>query len=535
MFDTSILLTVVIVSGGLGIFLLGLIIMTSGLQSSAGDTMRLAMLNFTKSPYSGALSGATMTALLQSSSATTVAAVGFSGAGIISFSESLGIIFGANLGSTITGWIIALFGFKFQLGVVVLPLILLGVIIKLFSKGRLSYLGYALAGFGLIFVGIDMMQEGVGGFELILTPEMLPSDTIMGRLILIALGVLVTIITQASSAGVAMTLTLLFAGAVNFEQAAALVIGMDVGTTVTAAMATIGGNLNARRTGFSHVIYNIFTAFGAFFLISPYVAFWEYMAQEDILNNGEIALVAFHSLFNFLGVIIILPFTKNYANFIKKIITEKKSTYVSGLGEILLDEPRVALNAVFSSVNKEYIALLGHINAILLKNPSTLRVDIKELQFALDETHAYADKIHTDYKNGTDWEYLIAIIHILDHLQRLHERCEEEEDRAISARSTKDFNDMVKILSQSISDIIHYSKTRQWLKAKQSSKKAVLFIHKQTLHYRKKTASLIASDEIDVPEGSDRLEAIRWLKRVSIHINRINHHIRNAMIAAGKN
>jgi len=300
MFDTSILFTIVTVSGGLGVFLLGLVIMTNGLQSVAGDTMRLAMLNFTKSPYSGAASGAIMTALLQSSSATTVAAVGFAGAGILTFSESLGIIFGANLGTTITGWIVAIFGFKYPLGTIVLPFILIGTILKIFANKRLASIGYAIAGFGLIFVGIAMMQEGVSGFEGIITPEIFPQDTILGRLKLIALGVLVTAITQSSSAGVAISLTLLFAGAVNFEQAAALVIGMDVGTTVTAAMATIGGNLNARRTGFSHVIYNLFTAFGAFILISPYVMFWEYIAPGELINNSEIALVAFHSFLIFL-------------------------------------------------------------------------------------------------------------------------------------------------------------------------------------------------------------------------------------------
>lgn len=534
MFDTSILITIVTVSGGLGIFLLGLVVMTEGLQSIAGDVMRSVLFNFTKSPYSGAAIGALMTAIFRSSSATTVAAVGFTGAGIITFSESLGIIFGANLGTTVTGWIVAVFGLKFQLGVILLPLIFLGMVLKLFSKGNLAYVGYALAGFGIIFVGIDMMQEGVKGFEGIITPDILPPDTIIGRLKLIALGVLVTVITQSSSAGVAVTLTLLFASAINFQQAAALIIGMDVGTTVTAAMATIGGNLSAKRTGFSHVIYNLFTAIGAFMLISPYVAFWEYLAPDKLLEHSEIALVAFHSLFNFLGVIIILPFTDHFANFIKRIIKDKKSSYVTGLDETFLDEPRAALNAILNSVTKEYIAILGHINTILLKNPSTLRVDIKELQIALDVTHSYADKIHLHYKSGADWDYLVSIIHILDHLQRLHERCEEEEDRAISARSTVEFNDMVEMLSKSIADIIYYSQTRQWYKAKDCSKKTVLKIHKQTQKYRKVIANMIASNEIDVPEGSDRLEAIRWIKRVSIHINRINHHLRNAMVAVGK-
>ena len=534
MIDTSTILIIVTSAGGLGIFLLGLIIMTTALQTIAGDTLRNAMLRFTKSPASGAASGAFMTTMLQSSSATTVAAVGFVGAGILTFSQSLGIIFGANIGSTVTGWLVALFGFKFSLGTFVLPFILFGAILKLFAKGKLSSTGYAIAGFGLIFVGIGMMQDGVSGFENIITPDILPADSITGRLQLIAIGIIVTMITQASSAGVAVTLTLLYAGAVNFEQAAALVIGMDVGTTVTAAMATIGGNLNARRTGFSHVIYNLFTAFLAFLLITPYVSLWEYIQPNALYNHSEIALVAFHTSFNILAVCIILPFTNQFANLIKSVVKEKNSSYNNNLEEILLKEPRLALDALLQSVNKEFITILGHINTIILEHPTSSRMDIKELQNALDETHAFVDRIHLHYKDGANWDYLVSIIHVLDHLQRLHERCEEEEDRAIAARKTQELDDIVQLLSKTIIDIIYYNETHQWHQAKDSSKKVASLIHKKMHKYRKETANKIARGEIDIPEGSDRLEAIRWLRRVSIHIHRINHHLKNAIISSAK-
>ena len=145
---------IVQVLGGLGLFLLGMIIMTEGLRELAGDMIRSALMRFTSSPVTGAATGAISTAILQSSSATTVAAVGFVGAGLMTFDSSLGIIFGANIGTTITGWLVALFGFKLKLGTIMLPLILAGAILRLFAAGRLSSTGYALAGFGLIFVGI---------------------------------------------------------------------------------------------------------------------------------------------------------------------------------------------------------------------------------------------------------------------------------------------------------------------------------------------------------------------------------------------
>jgi phosphate:Na+ symporter len=136
------------------------------------------------------LTGVTCTAILQSSSAVTVAAVGFVGAGLMTFSQSLGIIFGANAGTTITGWLVVLLGFKLKLGTVILPVIFIGAILKLFAKKRIASIGFALAGFGLIFVGISMMQEGMSGLEHIITPDQFPADTLIGRLKLMLMSIL---------------------------------------------------------------------------------------------------------------------------------------------------------------------------------------------------------------------------------------------------------------------------------------------------------------------------------------------------------
>ena len=144
-------------TGGLGLFLLGMVILTSGLKELAGDTIRRMIAKFTKNLPSGIATGAIVTGILQSSSATTVTAVGFASAGLLSLSQSLGIVFGANLGTTVTGWIVAVFGFKLKLGQVAFPLILVGTLMHLFARKRIAAAGLALAGFGLIFVGIDSL------------------------------------------------------------------------------------------------------------------------------------------------------------------------------------------------------------------------------------------------------------------------------------------------------------------------------------------------------------------------------------------
>jgi phosphate:Na+ symporter len=521
-------------SGGLGLFLLGMIVMTDGLRALAGSAMRAVLIRFTRSPISGAMTGAASTAILQSSSATTVAAVGFVGAGLITFPESLGIIFGANIGTTLKGWIIALFGFKFPLGTMVLPVILLGAILRLFGRGKAANVGYALAGFGLIFVGITLMQQGMGGLADIITPETLPPDTLVGRLQLVAFGILITIITQYSSAGVAATLTALFAGAINFEQAAALVIGMDVGTTVTAVMATIGGSVAARRTGLSHVIYNLFTACGALILITPYTLLWENISPGALAANAEIALVAFHTSFNTLGAIVILPFTGRFAHLIEKLVPEKKPSYTGRLGEGLLEQPKLALTAVQASIHDEFLALLRHVNAILGDNVMGRRADLTELQEALDETHAYIDRIHLHETKGAEWERMLGIVHTLDHMQRLHERCEEEEDRAITARDSLELSDYSRSLVETINGIFNDIETKSWTDASQRAAKTAAYIHDQVEPLREAIMAKIARDEIHVPEGTVRLEAIRWLKRVSKHIARVMQHYSEAELAAGK-
>ncbi len=527
-------LTILKASGGLGLFLLGMIVMTEGLRSLAGETIRNALMHFTKSPYSGATTGAVSTALLQSSSATTVMAVGFVGAGFMTFPESLGIIFGANIGSTITGWMVALFGFKLNLGTIILPAIFLGVMLKLFFHGKISAFGYALAGFGLIFVGISMMQDAMSGFEGIITPESLPSDSLIGKLKLVTLGILATLITQASSAGVAVTLTALYANVVTFEQAAALVIGMDVGTTVTALMASIGGSVNVRRTGFSHVIYNVFTGAMALFLITPYIYIWDTLAPGALIQNAEIALVAFHTFFNILGVLIVLPFTHQFAYLIENIIPSKEPIFTEKLDYRLLEEPNLALEAARISAQDEFIALLQHINFIMGDEKYGKKSDLTLLQLALDKTHYYIDQINPKQDSDARWEELIDLIHILDHAQRLHERCEEEEYRARLVQKSPDLHNEHQHLIAVNNDIISALSSKRFSDAKKYAQTNKKLINQSMEPYRNMIAEQMAKDEITIPSGTSKLEAARWLIRVSHHIARITYHMENAVLYTAK-
>lgn len=516
--------------GGLGLFLLGMIVMTDGLRSLTGDMIKNALMRFTKSPYSGALTGAISTTLLQSSSATTVMAVGFVGAGLMTFPQALGIIFGANIGSTATGWLVALFGLKFSLSSIAMPLIFAGVIGKLFFKGKAASFGYAVAGFGLIFVGISSLQEGLSGFEEVVSPDYFPSDSWEGRIKLVLLGIAATLITQASSAGIAATLTVLYLHAINFEQAAALIIGMDVGTTVTAAIASIGGSVSVRRTGFSHVVYNCLTAVLALSLITPYVFFLEKINPYFLDASAEIALVAFHTFFNTLGVLLILPFTKQFAHLMEKIIKSKEPSFVRKLDQRLLKEPSLALEVARTSIEELYIGLLKHINFILGDLEHGEKMDLILLQTSLDETQAYVDLIKIQPKEINEWQRMISLVHLLDHLQRLHERCDEDMRRARFAALSFDLHEERNDFCTKNQKIIESITSKNFSLATKYAKESNEAINNAIEPFRGFIANKIAEDKIDIPEGNQQLEAMKWLSRVSTHIWRITYYLERTVM-----
>ncbi len=511
--------------GGIGVFLLGMVVMTDGLKTLAGAGISRWLANATRSPWSGAATGAIGTAILQSSSATTVAAVGFVGAGLLSFPQALGIIFGANLGTTITGWMVALLGFKLKLGSLLLPLIFGGVLLRIFASGRIASIGYACAGFGLIFVGIDLLQQAAAQYSDFIDMDLLPSGDWPGRFKLVLLGIAITIVTQSSSAGVAAALVAINAGAINFEQAAALVIGMDVGTTVTAVIATVGGSDGTRRTGYSHVIYNCFTAVGALLLISPFVYAWQALIDADILSNPEIALVAFHSSFNLLGVLLVLPITARFAGLMQTLVPDRGPQYARSLDPTLLREPDVALIAARKIIVSELLTLMTNINLILEQQTQQLRVDMPRLQTILDETHEFLDRIHVSNPDTPEARQLIALIHCIDHMQRLHKRCDEDLERAIIASQRAELAAVEIVLDIQIDEIIDAVEAGQLARASEMSALTFQDISEMEDPQREKIYRAVARGDIDVRYATECAEALRWLTRVSRHISRICYYL----------
>ena len=506
--------------GGLGLFLLGMMVMTEGLKGLAGQSLRRLLTRFTRTPVSAAATGAAVTALVQSSSATTVTAVGFVGAGLLTFTQALGIIFGANIGTTMTGWLVALIGFKLNLSVAVLPLILIGVLLRLFGKGRARFFGWALAGFSLLFLGIDAMQEGMAGLEGAVTPDDFPGDSIWGRLQLVGIGIAITLITQSSSAGIATALVALSAGAISFPQAAAMIIGMDVGTTFTAALATLGGSTETRRTGYAHVIYNVLTGLVAFFLLTPYVAFATPWIGANLDGDPQVALVAFHTTFNLLGVLLVLPFTGAFARLIIWLVPAKGSAILQRLDDRLLGDPDAAIDSATQTLSELSFEAFSEVRHRLgiEDNQAGHR---EELTGGIEAARSYLERISTDPAIAESHFRHQQSLHALDHLERLANRLDQPEtpDTLNADHRLRRFSAVLaKALEEAASPIDADSE--------QGLERLMQMLRRRRHDFRRQTIEKAARSGVSGKAVLARLDSFRWLLRVTYHAWRITHHFR---------
>ena len=317
--------------GSLGIFLFGMKVMSEGIQKTAGNRLRSILAYMTQNRFTGVITGFITTCLVQSSSATTVMVISFVNAGLLTLTESIGIIMGANIGTTITGWMVAILGFKFKITTIALPSIGIGLPL-IFSKViKRKNLGEIFVGFGLLFLGLKFLKESVPDIKN--NPEVLEflkSYTDLGMvsvLIFVVVGVFLTIIVQSSSAAMTITITMAFKGWIDFPTAAALVLGENIGTTITAYLASLGGNYHAKRASRAHMIFNLLGVTWMLISFSIFVPFIDYLVPGDSSdpNNIPIHLSMFHTVFNIINVGLLIWFVPQIASIVKKMIKPSKN------------------------------------------------------------------------------------------------------------------------------------------------------------------------------------------------------------------
>jgi phosphate:Na+ symporter len=296
--------------GGLALFLLAMQMMTDGLKTFAGGGLKQLLSRYTSTPLKGVLAGVLVTGLVQSSSAVTVATIGFVNAGMLTLRQALGVVYGTNVGTTITGWLVSLVGFGFKIETFALPILATGVALRLGSSGKRSRgLGEALAGFGLFFLGLAILKDAFGGMAQHYGAAITGISDSGGNLfVFLLIGFVATVLTQSSSAAIALVLTAASGGVIGIHFAAAAVIGANLGTTSTAAVAVLHATPNARRLAVGHILFNLITGAAALSLL-PLLMWGVGLLADGLHIEGSPAavLALFHTVFNLLGVMIMLP------------------------------------------------------------------------------------------------------------------------------------------------------------------------------------------------------------------------------------
>ncbi len=431
------LLDLLTLIGSLGIFLYGMKLMSEALQKVAGHKMRTVLAAVTKNKFVGILSGVLVTALIQSSSATTVMVVSFVNAGLLNLSQAFSVIMGANIGTTATAWIIALLGFKVDISTLAVPIIAFCVPLLFSKHANRRYIGELILGFALLFMGIGFLKDSVPNVqdhpEIL---EFLRNYTQWGYgsvLLFLAIGTILTIVVQSSSATMAITLVMCSQGWIPYELAAAMILGENIGTTITANIAAIPANLSAKRAAFSHFMFNIFGVCWALAVFYPYTHFIMDIVQKvgptDATEASAFALSLFHSMFNIINVLILCWWSKYIIRFVEKVIRPRKH------------EVQAANEETFQ---------LAYISTGLL---STAELSILQ---ARKEVVVYAKRVHRMYEQipelieEKDAEKFQNRFEHIKKLEDVSDKIESEISKYIASVSTGRLSSESKINSQHI-------------------------------------------------------------------------------------
>lgn len=343
--------------GGLGLFLLGMKNMSEGMQAVAGASLRRIIGVVTHNRILATICGVFVTCVVQSSSITTVMVVGFVNSGVMQLSQAIGVIMGANVGTTITGWILVL-----KIGKYGLPLLGVSAFVYLFSRGdRIRYWAMALLGVGMIFFGLELMKDACAIIKE--TPsfndwfQKFQADSYVGVLKCAFAGCILTTLVQSSSATLGITISLASQGVIPYETAAALVLGENIGTTITAFLASLGATTNARRAAYFHVVFNLVGVFWITLVFAWYTDLIHWVIGEDIAQvvvvdgkdtfpNTTSAIAATHSIFNIVNTLMFLPFLPVFVNVLNKLVPSKEFKEKPKLTDLdlrILDTPGLAI------------------------------------------------------------------------------------------------------------------------------------------------------------------------------------------------
>jgi phosphate:Na+ symporter len=430
-------------AGSLGLFLYGMRIMSEGLQKAAGDKMKHVLHLMTGNRFVAVITGAVVTMLVQSSSATTVMLVSFVNAGLMTLQQAVGVIFGANIGTTVTAWIIALLGFTVDITILALIAIAVSLPMMYSKKVSIKNMAEVFLGFGLLFIGLHYMQASIpdlsGQVGVLKFLTALDSGSVWTMIICVVVGMVMTMILQASSAAMAITLTMAYNGWIGVYAATALCLGQNIGTTITAFLASVGGNTGAKRAAMAHVLFNVIGTVLAMLLFKPLLSLVGLICGYDIFALSGTALqqalptylAMFHTTFNVLNTLVFFPIVKPFCTLIEKIVPEsaeyKENTYHFTYVASHMETPEIFILAIREEV-KKMSQLAANMFDDYLEAFNGNCKDMPERVKKLKGMEEYADqmqeqlsgacvKLLQDSQTPTNANSLTTMIRIMDELE----------------------------------------------------------------------------------------------------------------------
>lgn len=407
--------------GGIGLFLLGMRLMTDGVTRAAGEALKSGLAVATKSRLRGLAVGIGITAIVQSSSAVTVATIGFANAGLLTFASTVWVIYGTNVGNTMTSWLVALVGIRIDIGMLALPVLGFGMLGWLLAKGRprTAGAGEALAGFGAFFLGIGILQSSFADLapQVVLLTDAL-SGSIWERPAFLLVGIVVTLLTQSSSATTAIVLTAAAGGSLSLEQAAAAVIGANIGTTSTALFASIGATSTARRVAGTHVGFNLVTGSTAFVALP--LLLWISIAVAGGRDDIALVLALFHTAYSLLGLALMGPLTPWLVRILSARFEPPHSARPAPqyLDATLVEVPALALRALALEMDRLVDASFALVRDQLAGKPA--RAEGTATVLVLGEAvREYLGKINLAQLSPSAVDALSDTLRGLQHLEEL--------------------------------------------------------------------------------------------------------------------
>ena len=425
------------IAAGVSILLFGMITLEEGFKVFTKGPLKTVLRKATDKLYKSITLGALTTAFIQSSSLVSVITISFISAGLISLAGGLGLIFGANIGTTATAWLVAGFGLKIKISVLAMPMLIFGIIFSFQKSKSFKGIGNILTGLGFFFMGIYFMKEGFDVFSEYFDLTVYAVPGFLGVIIYTGIGIFITTILQSSSASLALVLTALSAGQIEYENALALAIGTNIGTTITALIGSVGSNIAGRRLALAHLIFNLTTGIVALSFIFPLANLVDKLS--DIIGIAQddyaLKLALFHTIFNILGVLIMIPLIHKLETLLLRVvkdhrvkdIDEPKFLNKSGLEfsqtaiESLENETKYLFeNAIFEIVTH---ALNIHRSDILSDMKSKALVKKSQTEIDIDIRDLYVHKVKTIY--GKILEYATIAQSELDLSKEQHKRVSE--------------------------------------------------------------------------------------------------------------